>query len=61
MSLPKPEPEPERTYKIKTRLCLKCRKPFESGWEGERICRHCKSKSSWREGEDFEMRDYRVR
>jgi len=53
--------EPERTYKIKTRLCLKCRKPFESGWEGERICSRCKSQSSWRDGVDRDVRDDRVR
>jgi len=62
MSLkPEPEPEPERTYKVKTRLCLKCREPFESSWEGERVCSHCKSKTSWREGADFEAQVLRVR
>ncbi len=44
------KPEPDRVYETKTRLCLKCRKSFESGWEGERICSRCKSKLSWREG-----------
>ena len=43
-----PKPAPERTYVAKTRRCLKCRKPFESEWAGERICQHCKSLDSWR-------------
>ena len=30
------KPEPERDYEAKSRLCLKCRKPFESSWPGER-------------------------
>lgn len=34
----------------KTRRCLLCGKPFESAWFGERICRRCKSSSSWRTG-----------
>ena len=59
--MPLLKPEPERIYKIKTRLCLKCRMPFESSWPGERICSHCKSKSSWREDVEFEVRVLRVR
>jgi hypothetical protein len=35
---------------IKTRQCLVCRTVFESEWAGERICRKCKSTSSWRSG-----------
>ncbi len=34
----------------KSRLCLKCRKPFVSTWPGERVCRSCKSQTNWREG-----------
>jgi len=37
------KPQPERSYEAKTRLCLKCRKPFVSTWSGERVCRICKS------------------
>ncbi|MDP2620635.1 MAG: hypothetical protein Q8P46_10745 [Hyphomicrobiales bacterium] len=44
------EPGVERSMEPKTRLCLICRSPFPSAWAGERICRHCKSKSSWRNG-----------
>lgn len=36
--------------KTKTRLCLKCRSPFESEGAGERVCRKCKSSSAWRGG-----------
>ncbi len=42
------KPRTKRMGKAKTRLCLKCRKPFESQWAGERICQHCKSLDSWR-------------
>ena len=41
---------PERAQVAKTRRCLKCREPFESEWSGERVCKHCKSLNSWREG-----------
>jgi hypothetical protein len=44
------KPEPERTCAAKTRRCLKCREPFDSEWSGERVCKHCKSLNSWREG-----------
>ena len=44
------KPEPERVHVAKTRKCLKCREPFESEWSGERVCKHCKSLNSWREG-----------
>ncbi len=47
------KPEPERVHVAKTRKCLKCREPFESEWSGERVCKHCKSLDSWRDGEDF--------
>ena len=44
------KPKPERIYVAKTRPCLNCREPFESEWSGERVCKHCKSLDSWREG-----------
>jgi len=34
----------------RARLCLRCGSPFESEWSGERICRPCKSTTSWRNG-----------
>ncbi len=55
------KPQPERVEEAKTRLCLKCRKQFKSSWPGERICTNCKSRISWREGADFEVRDLWVR
>jgi hypothetical protein len=35
---------------VKTRACLICKKPFQSEWAGERICRSCKSTAAWRSG-----------
>ena len=43
------KPSSEWIGEVKTRLCLKCRKPFKSSWAGERICQHCKSLPSWRQ------------
>lgn len=34
----------------KARQCLKCQTSFQSEWNGERLCRRCKSKSGWRHG-----------
>ncbi len=34
----------------RARLCLRCRTSFESEWSGDRICRRCKSTTSWRNG-----------
>ncbi len=48
------KPSSEWIGEAKTRLCLKCRKPFKSEWPGERVCKRCKSDSSWRDGSDFE-------
>ncbi len=28
----------------KDRMCLRCRKPFPSEWNGERTCRKCKDR-----------------
>ena len=44
------KPTPERTYVSKTRRCLKCHKPFESEWSGERVCKLCKRRHGWRDG-----------
>ncbi len=44
------KPTPERAYIAKTRSCLNCHEPFKSEWSGERVCKHCKSLNSWREG-----------
>ena len=52
------KPQPEYVEEAKTRLCLKCRKQFESSWPGERICTHCKSRISWHEGAAFEVRHF---
>jgi hypothetical protein len=42
--------ENEPPARPKSRLCLKCRAPFASGWAGERVCAKCKSTSVWRDG-----------
>lgn len=34
----------------KTRSCLRCQEKFESSGFGERVCRRCKSTSTWRDG-----------
>ncbi len=34
----------------RARLCLRCGTSFSSEWCGERICRPCKSQTSWRNG-----------
>lgn len=34
----------------RVRVCLRCKANFESEWSGERICRPCKSTTSWRNG-----------
>lgn len=34
----------------RSRNCLRCTKPFDSEWSGERICRGCKSKQTWATG-----------
>ncbi len=47
--------ESERVDVAKTRLCLKCRSPFNSGWSGERVCGPCKSQHDWGVGEAYGM------
>ncbi len=42
------EREARRSAAQKTRKCLICRDPFPSAWAGERVCRKCKSTSTWR-------------
>jgi hypothetical protein len=42
--------EPEQIVDQKIRKCLICRSPFPSAWAGERVCRRCKSSSSWKSG-----------
>ncbi len=37
-------------YESRVRRCLACGEQFESAWSGERICRSCKAKASWRSG-----------
>jgi len=37
-------------FKLILRICLMCRKNFESEWAGERICHKCKSTEAWRRG-----------
>ena len=44
----KPEAGTEETQQ--TRTCLTCGRSFTSEWAGERICRRCKSSSTWRQG-----------
>lgn len=41
-------PDSDTVADPKTRKCLACQRPFASEWVGERICRKCKSSSSWR-------------
>ncbi len=59
MSVYNKKPRKRRIGEAKTRLCLKCRKPFKSEWSGERLCKRCKSDASWRDGSDFET-EWRV-
>jgi hypothetical protein len=47
-------PRSERQVEPKERKCLMCRRPFESGWHGERVCRKCKSTGEWRSGTGVE-------
>ena len=44
------KPEADRGDEAKMRACLVCKRRFLSAWAGERICRSCKSTSSWRGG-----------
>ena len=42
---------PDRSRDVpKTRNCLRCRTEFQSQWSGERICKHCKTSSTWKSG-----------
>jgi hypothetical protein len=42
------EREARRSAEQKVRKCLICRDSFPSAWAGERVCRKCKSTSTWR-------------
>jgi hypothetical protein len=42
------EREARRSAEQKVRKCLICRDTFPSAWAGERVCRKCKSTSTWR-------------
>ena len=42
------EREARRSAEPKTRKCLLCRDSFPSAWAGERVCKKCKSTSTWR-------------
>ena len=42
------KPVPWRMERKKVLACLKCREPFESEWSGERVCKKCKTRISWR-------------
>ena len=44
------EEDPAPVYENRERRCLACHESFESAWSGERICRNCKAKASWRSG-----------
>jgi len=33
------------------RACLKCGRPFQSGWAGHRVCTPCKNTDAWRSGD----------
>ncbi len=44
------KPASEMDIDPKVRNCLSCLRPFTSEWAGERICRKCKSRPSWRGG-----------
>ena len=40
--------EARRSAEQKVRKGLICRESFPSAWAGERVCRKCKSTSTWR-------------
>ena len=42
--------EPSHIHR-KARRCLMCHSEFDSAWAGERICRRCKSSSTWQTGQ----------
>ncbi len=46
-------------HQRKMRKCLRCQKPFESEWIGERICKRCKNSGVWRQGLATEIRNKR--
>lgn len=47
------KPRAEKAYEPKGRCCLMCGDDFVSSWPGERVCRECKTKANWRDGESW--------
>lgn len=47
---PKRDSEPLRVYIARPRLCLMCRRTFESAWSGERTCPRCKHNHDFADG-----------
>lgn len=45
----KPPPDTTRLHPL-FRRCLMCDNPFDSGWDGERVCKRCKQSTRWKEG-----------
>lgn len=43
-------PSDESADTTRTRSCLRCEVQVESSGFGERICRRCKSSTTWRDG-----------
>jgi hypothetical protein len=43
-------PHTDLNYEAKIRKCLMCGTQFPSEWAGERVCRKCKSSTTWRRG-----------
>ena len=39
----------------KERKCMMCYKPFESTWNGNRICSGCKETDDWHYGNDYKV------
>lgn len=46
--LPPERPDPRDVPAL--RLCLRCRRPFDSAGFGERICSRCKTARLWHDG-----------
>gem|GEM_PF-1030823 len=46
-------------HQRKVRKCLRCKKPFESEWIGERICKRCKNSGVWKQGLTTSVRNTR--
>lgn len=44
------KPEAAPATQTRTRRCLSCGNSFPSEWAGERVCKKCKSTTTWRTG-----------